>query len=267
MHCCMILVGFAHLFHAHDIAVVIVAVLADRNLEIELVVALVRLARRRSQCTPVERSITPDMPQHLGFGAIDHADIDIALLEDAVFGQQAFDIVQHLGEVLAEFVDVLEQGRAACPDARRRDGNRRHACALPLSALIEHHQLLALFEAPERRRQRAHIHRLGGDIEEMVEDAADLGIEHADILAALGHFQAQQLLDRQAEGVLLVHRRDIVEPVEIGDRLQIGLVLDQLLGAAMEQADMRIDARDDLAVQIQDQAQARHAPPDAAARN
>ena len=55
--------------------------------------------------------------------------------------------------------------------------------------------------------------------------------------------------------MLLVHRRDIVEPVEIGQRLQIGLGLDQLLGAAMQQADMRVDALDDFAVQLQHKAQ------------
>ena len=55
--------------------------------------------------------------------------------------------------------------------------------------------------------------------------------------------------------MLLVHRRDIVEPVEIGQRLQIGLLLDQLLGAAMQEPDMRIDALHDLAVELQHQAQ------------
>ena len=55
--------------------------------------------------------------------------------------------------------------------------------------------------------------------------------------------------------MLLVDRRDIIQPVEIRDRLQIGLVLDQLFGAAMEQPDMRVHAGDDLAVQVQDQAQ------------
>ena len=89
----------------------------------------------------------------------------------------------------------------------------------------------------------------------MVEEAADLAIEHADELAAARHVDAEQLLDRQAEGMLLVHRRDIVEPVEIRHRLQIGLVLDQLLGAAMQQADMRIDAVDDLAVELEHEAQ------------
>ena len=89
----------------------------------------------------------------------------------------------------------------------------------------------------------------------MRHDAADLAIEHADQLAADRHVDAEQPLDREREGVLLVHRRDIVEPVEIGDRLQIGLGLDQLLGAAMQQADMRIDAVDDLAVELQHEAQ------------
>ncbi len=55
--------------------------------------------------------------------------------------------------------------------------------------------------------------------------------------------------------MLLIHRRDVVEPVEIRDRLQIGLLLDQLLGAAMQQPDMRIDALDDLAVKLQHEAQ------------
>ncbi len=48
---------------------------------------------------------------------------------------------------------------------------------------------------------------------------------------------------------------DVVEPVEIWDRLQIGLVFDQLLGAAMQKADMRIDTRHDLAVEIEDETQ------------
>ena len=55
--------------------------------------------------------------------------------------------------------------------------------------------------------------------------------------------------------MLLVHRRDVVEPVEVRQRLQEGLVLDQLLGAAMQQADMRIDAIDDLAIKIEHKAQ------------
>ncbi len=55
--------------------------------------------------------------------------------------------------------------------------------------------------------------------------------------------------------MFLVHRRDIVEPVEIGDVLEVGARLHQLLSAAVQEADVRVDALDDLAVQLQHQAQ------------
>src|SRR5262249_15306169 len=60
---------------------------------------------------------------------------------------------------------------------------------------------------------------------------------------------------REAERVLLIHRRDVIQPVEIADILEIGLVLDQLLGAAMEEPDMRIDSFNHLAVELKHQAQ------------
>ena len=130
---------------------------------------------------------------------------------------------------------------------------RVHARAAHLLVVL--HQQLALLEAPQRRRQRADVHGERRDVQQMIQDARDLGEQHADVLAALRRRDAQQLLDRQRVGVLLVHRRDVVEPVEVRHRLQVALVLDQLLGAAMQQADMRIAALDDLAVHLDDQAQ------------
>src|SRR6266542_3836130 len=85
----------------------------------------------------------------------------------------------------------------------------------------------------------------------MREQTPDLAIEDANELPAPGHRDAEQLLGCQAERVFLVHRRDVIEPVEVGQRLQVGLVLDQLLGPAMQQTDMRVDALDDLTVELQ----------------
>ena len=155
---------------------------------------------------------------------------------------------------LAELGDVLDQlDGQVLVHAAEAEVLGVHAAAR--GALVEHHQLLALLEAPQRRGERADVHGLRGDVEQMREQPADLGVEHADQLGALGHLQLEQLLDRQAEGMLLVHRRDVVEPVEVADRLHVRLVLDQLLGAAMQQADVRIDALDHLAVELQHQAQ------------
>src|SRR5947209_9850500 len=82
-------------------------------------------------------------------------------------------------------------------------------------------------------------------------EQARLAIEDAEELPALGHRDAEQLLGCQTECVFLVHRRDIIEPVEVGQRLQVGLVLDQLLGPAVQKTDMRVDALDHLTVELQ----------------
>ena len=65
----------------------------------------------------------------------------------------------------------------------------------------------------------------------------------------------KETLDREAECVLLVHRRDVIEPVEIRDVLEIRLVLHQLLGPPMQEPDMRIGTFDDFAVKFEDESQ------------
>ncbi len=185
-----------------------------------------------------------------GIVETDHADIDVALLEDAVVGEKALDVVADFEERIAEGVDVGDQlGRQILMHAARPDIGRMHAAAR--CPLIEHHQLLALLEAPQRRRERADIQGLRGDVEEVRKETPDLGIKHADELRPLRYGDADELFDRERISMLLVHRRHVVEPVEIGQRLEIGLVLDELLGAAMEQPDMRIDALDHLAVELE----------------
>jgi hypothetical protein len=85
--------------------------------------------------------------------------------------------------------------------------------------------------------------------------SSDLAKEHANELTAFGSRCAEQLFCRQTEGVLLVHRRDVIEPVEIGESLQISRLLDQLLGPAMEDPDIWIDALHDFAVEREHEAQ------------
>ena len=54
--------------------------------------------------------------------------------------------------------------------------------------------------------------------------------------------------------MFLTQRGAVIETVKIRQRLQIRLVLDQLFGAAMQQADMGINALDNLAVQFHNHA-------------
>ena len=244
----------AHLDHANEIAVVAVAVLADGDVEVELGVALVGL--RLAQVPGRARAAHHDAGEAPVEAVLEahHADVDVALLEDAVVGQQALDVVEDLGVGLGEGVDVVDELRRQV-HVHAADAEILGVHAAARGALVEDHELLALLEAPQRRRERADVHRLRGDVEQVRQQAADLAEEHADQLSALGHLEAQKLLRRQAEGVLLVHGRDVVEPVEIADGLQVGLVLDQLLGAAVQKADMGIDALHHLAVELEHKAQ------------
>ena len=73
--------------------------------------------------------------------------------------------------------------------------------------------------------------------------------------ARFGTLTPSSFSTASAISVLLIHGRHVIEAVEIGQRLQIGLVLDQLLGAAMQQPDMRIDALDHLAVELEHEAE------------
>src|SRR6266404_1308085 len=87
--------GLAHFFHPDQVAVVTIAVLADRNVEIHLGVAFVRLRLaqipRRTRAANHHAGKTP-FP---GLLERDYADVDVALLEDAVAGEQPVEIGDH----------------------------------------------------------------------------------------------------------------------------------------------------------------------------
>ena len=83
------------------------------------------------------------------------------------------EIVDDLQERVAERLDVVDElGRQVLVHAAGPEIVGVHARAG--GALVEDHQLLALLEAPERRRQRADVHRLRRDVEEMRQQPADL---------------------------------------------------------------------------------------------
>ena len=89
----------------------------------------------------------------------------------------------------------------------------------------------------------------------MVQDPRDLVEHHPDVLRTLRHLDAEQALDREAVGVLVAHHRHVVEPIHVRQRLDVGLVLGELFGRAMQEADVRIGALDHLAVELEHEAQ------------
>src|ERR1700722_3629075 len=118
----------AHLFHADHIAIVAVAVLADGNVEIHFLVAFVglRLAQVpwRTRATHHDAGETP----RPGVRQLDHADVDGALLEEAVSREQRFQIVANAEERIAKGFNVVDEfARQILVDATRTEVGRMHA--------------------------------------------------------------------------------------------------------------------------------------------
>ena len=134
--------------------------------------------------------MTPEKPQFQASSSLTTAMSTLRCLKMRLPVSKAFEVVDHLQERIAEGADVVDQFcRQILVHAAGTEVGRMHAAAR--GALVKHHQLLALLKAPERRRQRADVHRLRGHVEQMRQQASDLGIKHADELRALGHFQPQ----------------------------------------------------------------------------
>ena len=176
----------AHLFHADAIAVVTVAVLTHRNVEIHFGIAFVglRLAQIPDRARAAHHH-AGEAPRP-GILELHDADIDVALLEDPVIGEQLFEIVADFEKRIAERLDVVDQFRRQIL-MHAANAEISSVQARTRGAFVEAHQLLALFEAPQRRRQRTDIHRLGRNVEEMRQQPADLAVQHPDQLAAPWH--------------------------------------------------------------------------------
>src|SRR4029077_4962445 len=110
--------------------IVTISVAADGNLKLEVVVALVRL---RAAQIPRDASRTQHHSREapgLGVRAINDADIDRALFENAIVDYQSVDIVEHLQEWVQKLVDVLKQSfRQILVHAARPEIGGMHAAA------------------------------------------------------------------------------------------------------------------------------------------
>ena len=105
------------------------------------------------------------------------------------------------------------------------------------------------------RRQAAQVERQPADEQGVAGDAVELPGEHADVLRAARHLEVEQLLGGQHRHRLAEHRGDVLERVAVADRVVPVAVLADLLDAAVEVAEHRIEVHDPLAVDLEHDAQ------------
>ena len=96
---------------------------------------------------------------------------------------------------------------------------------------------------------RAHVAEDEAGERGVVDQAGQFGGDDADVFGALGHLDAGQFLHRQRVGPVVGQRADVVEPVRVGHRAEIGHVLADLLVVAVQVAEDRLQADHRLAVE------------------
>ena len=120
--------GLAHFFHADEIAVIAVAVLADGDIEFQLVVTFIGLGF--AQVPGRARAAHHDARKTPGEGVFQghHRDIHITLLEYTIVREQHLNVIKHLEERVAKGLDVIDKlgGQILMHAARAKIG-RVHA--------------------------------------------------------------------------------------------------------------------------------------------
>jgi hypothetical protein len=89
----------------------------------------------------------------------------------------------------------------------------------------------------------------------MVQNPGEFSKQSANPLCSLRDVDIQQFLYRQREALLVGHHADVVETIKVRESLQIRAILNELLGAAMQQANMGIGSHNLFAIEFQNQPQ------------
>mmetsp|Transcript_4758 Transcript_4758/g.11747 ORF Transcript_4758/g.11747 Transcript_4758/m.11747 type:complete len:443 (+) Transcript_4758:85-1413(+) len=243
-----------HLLHADEVAVVAVSVRSHRNVKLHAVVHVVRL-----HLANVPRN--PAAAQHGAGEAVRHgvarahlANLHEPLLPDSIAVEHLLELVDARRKLLREQVDIFaESQRQVLRHASWSHVRGVHARTA--DSLVELHHLLALLERPEHGRERADVERVRRESEQVVEAPRDFGEQHANVLRAQGHLDAEQLFAREGVPLLLHHHRDVVESVEVRKCLHVRLVLAQFFRSSVQEPDVRVRAFDHLSVHFQDEAE------------
>ena len=244
----------ADLVQADGVAVEGVAVGADHDVEVQLVVGQVGLVPAQVPGVAGGAQDGPGGPEGQGLVGGDDPDALQALPPDGLAGHQGVVLLQP-GR------DEVEQGQdASSPAVGQVGGHATGADVVVVhpqagDRLEEAQDLLALAPAEEHHRDRAEVHAVGGQEEQVAGDAVHLGHQHPDPGGPDRDLDPEELLDGQRERQLVEQRRGVVHAGDVGGALQVGQGLARLLHAGVQVADDRLGPQDGLTLELEHEPQ------------
>ena len=163
-------------------------------------------------------------------------------------------LVDELGERLDDLADHLVE-LVGHVGEQTADADERRVHAHAAHQLVDVEELLAIAPRVHEGRGGAEVEGAGAVPEQMAGEPAELAHDHAQVLPAQRHLDAEQPLDREREPEVVEQRRQVVHPVRVRDALLIGVALEVLLESGVQVADVGTAFAHDLAVEVEHQAE------------
>lgn len=263
--------GLAELLHSAEVSVVAVTVGTNRDVELNLVISIVGLALSDvvGDTGTTQHDTSEGEVESLSSG--DNTNAPQTLNPDTVVSKHLLGLINTITELSSPLVDVVKETNgdilvdttgADVGSVETSSGNTFVEFLYAALAIgdgngddITDHELLTLLETPQERCQSANVHGVGQDRHQMVQDTGDLAEQGTNVLGTIRDLNVQQLLNSEGVALLVGHHGDVVQSVEVGQSLQIRLILDQLLGSAVQQTDVRVGSDNLLATQLENQTQ------------
>ena len=183
---------------------------------------------------------------------------------ERLFGRHRSHVLEAPGEddvareepvrLVGVFPDALDEAAAAVGEVRGHVlgqapdadvGDREPRAAARFEQVVD---LLPHPEEIEERRDRAQVHDVGPDADEVVHDPRELGEDHPHRFRPGRGVDPHELLHRQGPAVAVHEGGAVVQPVGVGDDLPVGPDLRHLLEVPMHVADLGRGVDDGLPV-------------------
>ena len=244
------LCALGDLIQLHHVAIPVVAVLAHGDVEVKIIVDAVAIHLAQVKGKPRRTQIRP---RHIVGQCLFRCQRRCphnAADKDFIARQKLVILLKKNGNFIEKRANQhLCLGRDVFLDPADADVVEGLPCTADEVENVE--DLLAVAETVKHPRRRAQIVCKRPDEDQMAVDAVQLRHNDTDVLRTRRCLDARELLDRKRIAEVVVHRRDVVEAIRIGQPLHIRPILEQLFDAAMQIAHDRRRLDNALAVQFQ----------------